>query len=84
MRKYCPGVGVFDTDDVETHVLQEEANEFGRFFTALHNVNGEWVLELESPEIERKMAPLSIGEAAAEFTKHNEEIPESLAAQLTE
>ena len=80
MRKFCDGVGVFDTDEAEVHELNNSESRPHRVVYELHT-GDTWVMSERLSRV-YKLSKLSYAEAAYYFTRYGKNIPRSLANRL--
>lgn len=79
MRKYCAGVGVFDTEEAITHELNRRDARPHRVVYELDE-GDTWVMSERIGTY--KLSKLTYVDAAYYFTRHGKDIPTTLADHL--
>lgn len=80
MKKFCEGVGVFDTDNAIAHPMNAENARPHRVIYELHQ-GDTWVMSERTAGL-YQMSKLSYSQAAYYFTRYGKDIPDTLARRV--
>ena len=83
MKKYCVGVGVFDTDDAEIYEL---ASRTAMRHIVIYGLNDgdTWVMQSRKQNFATlQLSKLSYEETARQFSRYNKDLPDNLVKHLT-
>ena len=83
MKKYCDGVGLFDTDDATVYVLSRGA--FAGEDSVMYELQDGtvWILQSTNFDESLRLEKVNLIDAAKAFTVNEISIPDILAKQLS-